>query len=326
MRLSRNTISRALNDEPGVSKEMKEKILQTAFEKGYKAGIPKQFINQNKNIALVSFYNALNDSFWHPFVVGLERVVRREGYSLLMCHFNEEDSKKRMIPSTVQSEKVAGIVMIGLYSQRYAQCFVDLGLPIVFVDCNVEINIGNLVADVIKMDNERSTYELTKYLIREKGCTRLGFYGDVAACAGYQERYQGFLKALTEFNLPFNPEESLVFDTKERYTSESTMRRALQKINYLPEAFVCCNDGRAISLMAELKKMDYRVPEDIKVVGFDDQREASMVTPALTTIKCDREHLGYRTGEELFWRFKNPDRPFEIITLPTQPVIRESSE
>ena len=81
MGLSRNTISRALNDEPGVSKEMKEKILQTAFEKGYKAGIPKQFINQNKNIALVSFYNALNDSFWHPFVVGLERVVRREGYS-----------------------------------------------------------------------------------------------------------------------------------------------------------------------------------------------------------------------------------------------------
>ena len=78
-----------------------------------------------------------------------------------------------MIPSTVQSEKVAGIVMIGLYSQRYAQCFVDLGLPIVFVDCNVEINIGNLVADVIKMD-----------LIREQGCTRLGFYGDVAACAG----------------------------------------------------------------------------------------------------------------------------------------------
>ena len=78
--------------------------------------------------------------------------------------------------------------------------------------------------------------------------------------------------------------------------------------------------------MAELKKMDYRVPEDIKVVGFDDQREASMVTPALTTIRCDREHLGYRTGEELFWRFKNPDRPFEIITLPTQPVIRESSE
>lgn len=156
MGFSRNTVSRALNDEPGVSKELRERILQKAFEMGYKSAIPRQFTQQNRCIALVSFYNALNDSFWHPFVIGLEQVIRREGYSLTMCPFNEEDSQKRTIPAAVTSRNVAGIVMIGLYGQEYAQRFVDLKLPIVFVDCNIEINIGNLVGDVIKMDNERS--------------------------------------------------------------------------------------------------------------------------------------------------------------------------
>lgn len=325
MNLSRNTVSRALNDEGGVSDYLKEKILQTAFEMGYKSAVPKQFTVQNKNIALVSFYNALNDSFWHPFVVGLEKVIRREGYGLTMCVFNEQDQELLQVPATLSSQ-VAGIVLIGLYSQQYVQRFLELKLPTVFVDCNVEIGIQNLVGDVIKMNNEQSTYELTKYLIQQKGCRKIGFYGDIVACSSYQERYLGFLRAMEEFHLPFHPKESLVFDTKGHYTSEMQFLHALNRIEYMPEAFVCCNDGRAVHLIMALKEMGYEIPEDVRVVGFDDQREAKIIDPPLTTIQCDRDALGKRTAEELFWRMRNPDCPYEIVTLPTKLIIRKSSE
>lgn len=326
MGFSRNTVSRALNNGAGVSKEVRESILQKAFEMGYKASIPKQLTQEGNSIAFVSFHNAFNDSFWHPVLIGLESVIRKQGYSLTICPFNEEDSLKRIIPASVNSKSIAGIIMAGIYAQEYAQCFVNLNLPIVFIDCNVEIDIGNLIGDVIKMDNERSTYELTNYLIEDKGCRRLGFYGDVVACASYYERYQGFLKAMKKHNLEFDPQESLVFYTKGQYTSHKVALKKLQEIEYMPEAYVCCNDGKAIGLMMELKRMGYEIPRDIRIVGFDDQREASIVEPALTTIRCEREVLGRRAGEELLWRLNNPDMPYEIITLPTSLVIRKSSE
>ncbi|MBQ8488300.1 MAG: LacI family DNA-binding transcriptional regulator [Pseudobutyrivibrio sp.] len=144
--VSRNTVSKALNNEVGVSEELRKKIRDTAIEMGYnklivldeKGGIYK------KNIALVCIGNALVDSYWNTFIVALDKRLKSLNYNMTLCFLEEEDDKNLRIPENLSSSYVAGIVFIGVCTKAFAKKMMQLKIPTVFIDTfwDVDINVS----------------------------------------------------------------------------------------------------------------------------------------------------------------------------------------
>ena len=187
--VSRNTVSKALNNEVGVSEELRKKIRDTAIEMGYnklivldeKGGIYK------KNIALVCIGNALVDSYWNTFIVALDKRLKSLNYNMTLCFLEEEDDKNLRIPENLSSSYVAGIVFIGVCSKAFAKKMMQLKIPTVFIDTVWDVDINNLFSDTLLIDNYHSVYEITTRLIKD-GHKRIGFLGDIYTCKSYYER------------------------------------------------------------------------------------------------------------------------------------------
>lgn len=326
--LSRNTVSKVLNGDLGVSESIRNSVINAAAELGYKWLAPVESIEQNtrKSIALVNSSNAFLDTFWHPFVVGLESVLRAKGFNLVMCMFNEEDEDQLIIPCGINTEHTAGIVLTGLYKREYAKKIIDIGLPVVSVDTFYDIDVNNLISDTIMMENERGVFEATTALINQ-GHMKIGFSGDIYACRSFYERWLGYKHALEAAGLEVDEGLCLlnrIIDS--RYSTREKLDKSLDSMKEIPTAMVCCNDGRAIDLMMLLKKRGIRIPEDIAIVGFDDIKESQIFTPSITSVHCYGEDMGKRTAWELLWRMENTDSPFEQITIPTKVIYRDSTE
>jgi LacI family transcriptional regulator len=274
------------------------------------------------SIALVNRYNTVDDSFWQPFIIGVEKTLRLHNYSLVICMFSDEDQKQLRIPETIYNN-ISGIIMTGVYTREYSEKFHQLDIPLVFVDTVAGMTVNEIKSDIIMMENRIGVYQITKRMI-ELGHCDIGFFGDIFSCASYNERWQGFTNAMNEAGLLIQRNYCILPDIIGRYSDVSMMDELLKKMSKMPTAFVCCNDTRAINLGISLRQMGYVIPNDISIAGFDDIREATIFSPQLTTVHCFREELGIRTAQELLWRFENPKSPYEIVTHPTEVIFRDS--
>ena len=326
--ISRNTVSKALNNDNSVSEQLRRKIRNTAIEMGYtklvvmdeKGGVYQQ------NIALVSIGNVLADSFWNTFVVGFEKRLRMLRYNLTLSIVDEEEAKMLVIPNNLSSSYVSGIVFIGICTKEFAEKLISLGIPTVFIDTFWDVDINNLYADTILVDNYHSVYKITEQLI-QSGHKNIGFSGDIYTCRSYYERWLGYKQALLDYKLEYNENLCTIGQNiVGKYADGVALYEKFKKIQEKPTAMVCCNDGCAIQFMIHLKEDNYRIPEDIAVAGFDNIRESEYFYPSLTTVEGYRENLGKRAADQIVKRIAEPLEQFELIRLQSKPVFRDSTK
>lgn len=326
--ISRNTVSKALNNDTSVSEQLRQTIRNTAIELGYKklvvidekGGVYKQ------NVALVSIGNVLVDSYWNTFIVGFEKKLRMLRYNMTLSILDEEEVDDLVLPDNLSSSYVAGIVFIGVCTKAYVEKLVSLGIPTVFIDTFWDVNVNNLYADTILVDNFHSVYKITEHLI-QNGHTRIGFSGDIYTCKSYYERWLGYKQALLDYKLDYDEEICTIGQNiPGQYTDGVTLYEKFKNLTEKPTAMVCCNDGCAIQFMIHLKEDNYKIPEDIAVAGFDNLREASFFYPALTTVEGYREHLGQRAADQIVKRINEPSERFELIRLQSKPIFRDSTK
>lgn len=326
--ISRNTVSKALNNDSSVSEQLRQTIRNTAIELGYKklvvidekGGVYKQ------NVALVSIGNVLVDSFWNTFIVGFEKKLRMLRYNMTLSILDEEEAQNLVMPNNLSSSYVAGVVFIGVCTKEFAEKMLSLGIPTVFIDTFWDVDVNNLYADTIMVDNYHSVYKITEHLI-QNGHKKIGFSGDIYTCKSYYERWLGFKQALADNNLEYD--ESVCTIGKNilgQYTDGVTLYNKFKSLEEKPTAMVCCNDGCAIQFMIHLKDDNYNIPEDIAVAGFDNLREASYFYPSLTTVEGYREHLGQRAADQIVKRINEPLEQFEMIRLQSKPIFRDSTK
>ncbi len=326
--ISRNTVSKALNNDVGVSPAMRKKIRDTAIEMGYnklvvldeKGGIYKQ------NIALACIGNALVDSYWNTFIVALDKRLRSLNFNLTLCFMDEEDDKNLIIPDTLSSSYVAGIVFIGVCTKAFANKLMQLSIPTVFIDTFWDVDINNLISDTLMIDNYHAVYDITTRLIKD-GHKRIGFLGDIYTCKSYYERWKGYRDALIDNKRDYDEKLCAIGENIDgTYTDEQNIFKKFKKMDIKPTAMVCCNDRYAIQFMINLKADGYEVPEDIAVAGFDNLKESSYFYPTLTTVEGNRTQLGTRAAEQIAKRIQSPDEQFELVRLQTTPIFRDSTK
>lgn len=334
MGLSRNTIAKALKDDESVLEATRRKIVGKAFEMGY-GKLTKEAIENlerekreaapaiKKYVIVMGDYSA--DDFWNGIVVGISERISKSNGSCLINFVSPEDEENLALPTSMLNDDIEGVICLTVFSRKYAAKIVDLGIPVVFLDSPVRKLPYKQTSDIIMIEGMQSIYEITVDLIG-RGCEKLGFIGDITYCQSIYDRWLGFERAVLDKGLELYPDFCLLKSKGSRYFPKDVIERELDAMQRLPDAFVCANDSIAIEVMQYCRKRGVAVPKELAITGFDNKKEGMIMEPHITTVNTTNRRIGIRVAEQLLWRIRNPQMHKEVVTVSTEPYIRESSE
>lgn len=358
--LSRNTVSKAINNTGLVADSTRAAVLKKAAEMGYKqfsylkvsspgsAGGPVSMNlsvdpaadSDNKasappsqgptEIAFLTTGRLDNSHFGSPMLDLICHEMSLVGYSVTIYRLLPADIAALRVPDGIRPTRTAGIICAELLDPDYCRMAADLGYPIIFVDFPVYTEEDTPDADILLMDNEKCITSFIRQM-KEKGYSRFGFMGDRFHCRSFFERYRGFRNALETYGLTYDPAISLEerfeapeFDDYETFILY--LKNRLQAMPSLPDAFICANDFNAVDLITALRGVGKRIPEDVMILGFDDSPQSRIITPTMSTVHIHSQTMGILAVRMLLSRMKEPDMYSYTIHAETTLVLRASTE
>jgi LacI family transcriptional regulator len=329
--ISRNTVSKALNNTGTLAEATKSKIIQKAIEMGYKqfayvnnASSNSSNIPVNKEIALFTRSMPNSSHFGSHLLSGFEEKISTQGYRLSMYVIRDNELNSSSLPFNFNPESVDGIICIELFDKECSQLICELGIPTLFVDSPSSHDSSPVNADILLMENYHSIYNITKTLINHNK-TNIGFVGDIFHCESFYERWKGYCSALLDNKIPFDTNNSILENDKEPYDNPEWLGNKIMEISVLPDAFICANDFIAINVIRALKRKNISVPDNILICGFDDSMESKIIEPHLTTVSIPSYEMGDIAANLLLSRIDSPTIPFRTIHVRTLPKFREST-
>lgn len=337
--VSRNTVSKAINNTGLLAEATREKILLKAADMGYKQfsytvpanmGYTKQEMPTQKNeIALISANFIGNSHFASTMLDKFQREVSLLGYSLTIHRIHQSELERRQLPASYNKERTAGFICLETFDRKYAAMLCGLDIPILFVDTPVIGSEGALKADCLYMENQNNIFVFIQEMCR-RGKAKIGFIGEYMHCQSFFERFTAYRDAMYLCGLPC-PESYSITDgpeaeIKKRYGNYSNyLSKRLQNMKELPEVFLCANDFVALDALQAFKNLGLSVPGDIWLCGFDDSPESKVVTPSLTTIHIHSQIMGFSAVHLLMSRIKQPSLNFRTMHTETTLIYREST-
>jgi LacI family transcriptional regulator len=329
--ISRNTVSKALNNTGTLADATKSKIIQKAIEMGYKqfayvnsVSSISSNISVNKEIALFTRSMPNSSHFGSHLLSGFEEKISTQGYRLSMYVIRDNELNSSSLPSNFKPDSVDAIICIELFDKKYSQLICELGIPTLFVDSPSNHDSSPVNADILLMENYHSIYRITKTLINNNK-TNIGFVGDIFHCESFYERWKGYRSALLDSKIPLDNNNCILEDDKRPYGDPEWLGNKIIEIPVLPDAFICANDFIAINVIKALKHKNISVPDDILICGFDNSIESKIIEPHLTTVSIPSYEMGDIAANLLLSRIDNPSIPYRTMHVRTSVKFREST-
>lgn len=323
LKISSSTVSRALKDDPVVSKKTRKKIFDMAEKMGYRSNLFARNLRNQKTNTIGVIVPRLNSYFMSTVIAGIEKVLNAAGYSLLISQSSESMEKEVVSARSMFNNRVDGLLVSLAYDtddMKHFENFYKKNIPLLFFDRITRHEGSTNVA----IDNHMAAYEATKHLI-EGGNKRIIHITAPLKRNVYIDRLQGYKQALADYNIPFKDEYVLI----NNLSQEAGVQAAVQisKMRLLPNAIFAANDACAVGCIIGLKKLGISVPGDVAVVGFNNDPVSIVVEPNLTTINYPGYQMGEVAATSLINHLKGsvPIHTTDTILLRSDLVVRESS-
>lgn len=337
--VSRNTVSKAINNTGVLAADTKSRILKKAHEMGYKQfsylsiseiNIPSPVSDTRvpREIALFSGNFLGNSHFASTMLDKFQQELAQLGYSLTMYRVTRDEMERSQLPVSFQLERTAGIACIEIFDHPYCRMLCGLNLPLLLIDSPANGFDKPLQADRLYMENSREIYRFVKEMTR-RGKKRIGFIGKYMHCHSFYERYMAYRNAMYMLGLPC-PDEYCIVERGVENSDIEEYRRYLadnmRNMERLPDVFICVNDAIALDALQVLKRLDHSVPGDVYLCGFDDSPESTIITPSLTTIHIHSQDMGLAAVQLLMSRINEPSLNYRTTYIETDLIFRESTE
>lgn len=333
--LSRNTVSKALNNSEGLADATRQRIIQKAAEMGYKQfalfGPPTASHQTEKSqllsalapgkteVALLSTVYLAAPHFSSLMLDGIQRELSQLGLTLNSHRVTYENLEERSLPMTLDLSRVAAIICIEMFDQPYDEMICGLDVPVLFVDCPARVHGDILPCDHLIMENTTQVMRLVNIML-ERGYDRIGFIGDWEHCQSFFERYAAFRLAMFLSGKRIDEQ----FCLKSNYVEDITRR--LDSLEEMPDLFICANDFVALDVMQLLHERGLTIPDDVMLAGFDDSAESRRSVPQLTTIHIHTQIMAYTAVQILRTRLEEPDLDYRQAYTETELILRASTE
>jgi LacI family transcriptional regulator len=322
LNISPATVSRGLKDHPGIRKDTKKKILKAAQKMGYQQNTFASNLRKKNSNTIGVIVPRLDSYFMSAVIAGMEKVVNKAGYNLIISQSQESVKKEIEGTKTLFNSRVDGL-LISLSAETTNFDHFDLifkkRLPLIFFDRVVELPHCTSIV----INNERAGFDATSHLI-EQGCKRIVHISGSLNRNVYADRLKGYKRALLENKI--ESDRGLIFTNNLSDKAGAEVAGEILRMKKLPDGIFTANDTTAVACIRELKQAGVKVPNEIAVVGFNNDPIARVIEPNLTTVNYPGEEMGELAATTLINGLKNPSPgSLNTMVIRHELIIRQSS-
>jgi LacI family transcriptional regulator len=328
LNVSVSTVSKALNDSPEISEQTKVRIKEYAKLKNYKPNVIGLNLKNRKTKTIgVIIPNILN-SFFAKVFSGIERVAEERGYNVIMCISNESLEKEAHTMEMLSNGTIDGFVLsiseeaqkLGDYN--HFNSIINDGTPIVMFDRTSD----EVECDKVIVDDFDSGQNATQHLI-DLGCKNIALVSSSNNLSVGKLRADGYLQALKLNNIPVN--ENIIIRTE--FESDHDLAEKINELysNNLIDGVFALEENDSVAALKVGVKKGYKIPKDLKIIGFADGILASRrLSPSLTTVSQHGIEIGEVAVKLLIDRLESKEEhlPYETVVIKTKLKERESTK
>lgn len=328
-KVSTGTVSRVINGNPLVSKEARKNVLSAIEELGYVPNFVAQSLAQGRtrNILVAFLDNSpILPSTWQyelPIFQSINNYLRLHDYSVqISMHTTNSKFNSLIFNDIVHNKSMDGLIILTSLAleDSFIKSLYESKIPTVFIGNGPYIHNGKQVGTAILFDNFTIIQEAYS-MLRSLGHERIGFISGTDEHIHAQLRLEAFTSKARQYSE--YPVDDLIYHGDYSINSGFQGLYTFYKKDPPPTAIICANDLMAIGAMKAAKEFHLRIPEDLSIIGFDNIEVASFYSPPLTSVKVPSYDLGNLGAEKLVNLIKDKT-PYEVLTLPTELVIRKS--
>jgi DNA-binding LacI/PurR family transcriptional regulator len=311
------TVSRVINASKPVSADTRERVEAAVAALGYRANAFARSLTRGESRLLLVLVPDFANPFYSETVKGVESVVRRHGYDIVLAGVPDGHAALQSPPTALYNRLVDGVISLASLHDLPAALMDVPGLP--WVACSEFVEDSGLPHASI--DHGQAALDAVQYLIN-RGHRRIALLGADESYLWARQRHAGYEAALRRANIPLDPQLVRVARGTD-YGLGMEAAGALLALESPPSAVFAVSDTLAIGAIKAFRRAGRRVPEDIAVVGFDNIPLAQVFEPALTTIAQPMFELGAAAARLLLERLAG-GLP-RSLTLQHALVVRESA-
>lgn len=323
--VSPSTVSRALHNHPSISDETKRKVLAVAEQHSYQPNMLALSLLNKRSGIIGIVVPEITGYFFATVISGVQDMVSSAGYKLIICQSNESFEEEKKLLQDMTLLRVDGVLISptrDTHTFEHFHKFKGAGTPLVIFDRDCP----QFEADKVLVDSYDGAYQAVEYLIKT-GCKHIAHISGPIAIPTFKQRLDGYLNAHYDNNLPIRS-ELIVYSNG--FSSEDGVEAITQIMerNEQLDAIFAVNDAVAIGAMRVIRERGHQIPEDISVVGFDDEPYAYFFNPPLSSVWQPVYELGMLSAKILLDRFtsNNTKQAYRYEVLKPELVIRDSSE
>nr|WP_288556738.1 LacI family DNA-binding transcriptional regulator [uncultured Mediterraneibacter sp.] len=312
------TVSRVVNQKGGYSAATEERVRSIIQKTCYAQGaIARGAQNEKKAVIGLMVPDILNEHFTE-MTLEIQKALSRKGYLTMICNWDESlELEKKYLEMMIQ-QQVSGLILVS-----GADGNLDTkGIPTVYVDRRPEeeVSDGHVF---VESDNPYGGYLATRELIRQ-GCKKIVFLTDMQQESSKITRYQGYCRALTEAGLELNPSLILQVERIDIDVAREVITDALKR-GLMFDGIMCTTDILAVASEVAVEKYGLRVPEDIKITGYDDTPITSLLRIPITSVNQNRSRLAEKATDLLSAMIEGKEIENGRYVVPVNLVERKST-
>ncbi|HKU19550.1 MAG TPA: LacI family DNA-binding transcriptional regulator [Terriglobales bacterium] len=317
--VSVGTVSHVINNTAGVREPVRRRVLEAIERLGYQPSLLARGLRRNQTTIIGVIIPDISNPFFPLVVRGVEDIAYQNSYRLMLCNADNDAQKEQVYFNELRAYRMAGLIVIPSANSRLVAAADTAGeLPVICLDRCPEGWKG----DSITVDNAEGAYQATRYLL-ELGHRRIAAITGQLHVTSAVERLKGFKRAVREFGINLAPE----YIQEGRFDRLSGYEKSLMLLQFSPRptAIFAANDLVALGVLAAMRELGLRCPEEVSLTGFDDLEMASFTNPALTTVAQPAYQMGARAAALLFERLGGENLPAQHIIMKTALKARDST-
>lgn len=316
--VSAMTVSRVLNDRPGIRPETRARVEAAIRALGYRPSRVARSLITDRTETLGMVVPDIGNPFYPEIVAGAEEAAWQAGYSLMLCNTNENPEREARVLEMLEGARVDGVILASsrLGDDRLHPYLLQHAATVLINRYSTAPKVGS-----VRVDDTYGTMRAVHYLFSQ-GRQRIGFLAGPEASHSGRLRRQGFIAAFEtsgravpyEWIIPCQPLEQA------GYQAAKALLAAHPEIDGL----LCYNDLVAIGALEALRELGRQVPDAVALIGCDDIRLASLTTPKLTTLGVDKRALG-AAAVRILLRLIEGKSAERHLTIKPELIVRESA-
>ena len=322
--VSLSTVSLHTQGRDGVGAETAQRIAAAIEKLGY---VPRPRNGRKQSGGFFGLFleklslSAFPETIYGAIIHAIEVEAKLHGYSMVVSVIEEEG-----IPHIVAQGKVKGLIILGgsplndAVAQRIAEYAPERKLPLILLDNHIP---GAAISSIVP-DNEWGGYSALQHLV-DLGHRRIAILQGPKKYKTLTDRLWGARRAAHDAGIEIPPEYQPYDQSSGQPRKGYREMQALLSLPEIPTAVFAVSDKTAFGALDAIRDAGLRVPEDISVVGFDNEVRSQHTSPPLTTVHLPKRYMGKLAMRRLVAQIENPRVRFERICVPTRLMERSST-